>query len=97
MAATQFDRAAALLSVQRALLGEVVPGLVAVGVDLKTDALLLTFYLDHDNPPDADWVSTIGAEVAADLPRDVRYDEAEIVVRSKSDLGTHGAWAFMKK
>lgn len=63
------DRASLLLSVNRALWGEVGPALRAVHVAANGAAIMLRFYFDgHVTETDRESASCVAAEVVADFP-----------------------------
>lgn len=69
------DRALVLLSLQRALLGEVFPALRAVTVEWSNTAVKFFAYVDGPlTEEDAESLSCISAEVAADLWSGVELD-----------------------
>ena len=69
------DRALVLLSLQRAMLGEVFPALRAVTVEWSNAAVKFFAYVDGPlTEEDAESLSCISAEVAADLWSGVELD-----------------------
>ena len=91
-------RARALLSIQRALLGEVFPALRAVTVDWGLNHVKFTAYVDGDvRQEDDDALSCVSAEVAADFEAgiDVAY---EVVRRdAPAPIDADGAYAFLRR
>lgn len=75
MKALPVNRESVLLSLQRALLGEVFPALRAVTVEWSESAVKFVAYVDGElEDADADSLSAVAAEVSADFPPSVEVD-----------------------
>ncbi len=78
------NRESVLLSLQRALVGEVFPALRAVTVEWSESAVKFIAYVDGElEEADSDSLSSVAAEVSADFPPSVEVDY-EIVRRDGS-------------
>jgi hypothetical protein len=91
-------RSSIVLSVNRALIGEAFPELVAVScVIVSGSQFELIFHVDSALP-DArvEDVSCIETEVIADFPSDVRISH-RIVVSHRADLPPDGFWIFLRR
>lgn len=92
-------RTAVILSVNRALLGEVFPELVAVACQIASErSFKLTFVVDSKLVGfRAGELSCIETEVIADFPSDFEISH-EVISSSKASLSTSGAfWIFLRK
>lgn len=75
MKAPSANRESVLLSLQRALLGEVFPALRAVTVEWSESAVKFVAYVDGElEDADSDSLSAVAAEVSADFPPSVEVD-----------------------
>ena len=92
------NRAKVLLSVQRALLGEVTPDLRGVSVEVNDNRVRLTSYFaDKVTEDQKDVVSTITAEVAADLPHDWTIEDDLVTAPVSGRLPENVIWAYRRK
>ena len=82
-------RARLLLSLQRALLGEVSPNIRAVTSSFAPDRIILRWIIDGAISDDLkESLSSVGTEVVADFPdRDI--SEEYIGCDAPADIGTH--------
>jgi len=87
-----------VLSVNRALLGEVFPELVSVSCLIVHEKKFeLIFHVDSVLPDaKVEDISCIETEVIADVPGDVEISH-RIVVSHRADLPPGGFWIFLKK
>ncbi len=89
-----------LLSIQRALLGEVTANLRAVACDWDEKRIVLRFIID--GPADdtlRDDLQAVGSEVIADFVSPMQIEEQIVRVDLPEDLKAHGlkAWAYMRR
>ena len=79
------DRVALLLSLQRALLGEVVPQLRQASIETNADRHLVRVRFEFDVEPDEALrarYSVVGTEVIADFPAPWTIDEEYVLAES---------------
>lgn len=88
-----------VMSVNRALLGEVFPELVAVSCGIESDSKFeLTFFIDPLLPDSMEEsISCIETEVIADFPENFEISH-KVVLSKQADLPTSDAfWIFLRK
>lgn len=92
------SRAKVLLSVQRALLGEVTPELRGLSVEVNdTHVRLTSYFAGRLTAEQKDTVSTITAEVAADLPHDWTIEDEAVSLPESERLPEIAIWAYRRK
>ena len=83
-------------SLQRALIGEITPPMLAVTAGLRGTGIVLTAYLDQPaTADDVDRLSAIGAEVIADFPAPYTISEQCRWV-GEADPQPLDFWAFKR-
>jgi hypothetical protein len=91
-------RAELLLSLQRALLGEVSPALRGVSPRLGGEGLEIWFYLDGPvSGEDRESASCVTSEVAADFPVLSRVEERVERVDAPARLPPETLWAYRRR
>lgn len=93
------DLAGLKLGAQRALLGAVGSGLLGVCLELEAGTVRVTWYIALDMPEDErEDMSGAGAEIIADLPDEIRFEERTVAISDRSrPLPTVGAWVFLQR
>lgn len=87
-----------LLSVQGALLGEVVGTLRGVAVEIRNNEIMVYYYNDGEVSDDLyDDFTSIGTEIMADFTPPVTVDEKIINLPKSEPLPDHDFWAFLRK
>ncbi len=87
MTVPRIDRTLVLLSLQRAMLGEVFPALRAITVEWADDRVKFYAYVDGElADDDAESLSCISAEVAADFWSGVEIDHEVVRVDSPAKI-----------
>jgi len=88
-----------VLSVNRALLGEVFPELVAVSCEIEGERKFeLTFFVDSKLPAfKAEEISCIETEVLADFPNDFEISHKIVSSRQASLTASDAFWIFLRK
>lgn len=91
-------RPSIILSVNRALLGEVFPELVAVSCDVASEKKFeLIFFVDRVLPESTNEdISCIETEVIADFPSDFEISH-RVVVSDHAELSSGDFWIFLRK
>ena len=85
------------LSVQRALLGEIVPSMRGVAIDYDGPDIIVYFYNDGEIDDDLhDNFTSIGAEIIADFPTMI-IDEKILNIPFPQALPSHSHWAYLRK
>ncbi len=91
-------RSEIILSVNRALVGEVFPELVAVSCHVVAERqFALTFFVESEpSGPIIEDISCIETEIIADFPSDFEITH-EIKVSGHVKLEVNGFWIFLRK
>jgi hypothetical protein len=91
-------RSSIVLSVNRALVGEVFPELIAVSCMIASETQFeLVFHVDSIlTDSKADDISCIETEVIADFPGDFEISH-KVIVSNRADLPSDGFWIFLRK
>ena len=87
------------LSVQRALVGSVGPGLLGICVDEERGSVRIISYI-ASNAPDAerDDLATAVAMIIGDLPDETAVEERTVEIADRSQpLPTTGTWVFLQR
>jgi hypothetical protein len=91
-------RSRALLSIQRALLGEVFPALRAVTIEWQPDLVKFYAYVDGAiSDEDAESMSCVSAEVAADFSASADVDHEVIRLDAPRPIGDARTWVFKRR
>ena len=92
-------RSDVILSVSKALLGEVFPELVAVSCEVDGESKFqLTFFVDSALPASrAEDISCIETEVLADFPSNFDISHKVVVSRQASLPARDAFWIFLRK
>lgn len=86
------------LSLQRALLGEVTPNLIAVTAGFKDSKILIRAYFDAEAAAsELESVSCVGTEVIADFPDCNDIEEHAVTVSREGEMEMLDFWAFLRK
>lgn len=88
-----------VLSVNRALLGEVFPELVAVSCEVEDERKFeLTFFVDSELPAfKVEDISCIETEVIADFPSNFEISHKVVNSRQASLPASDAFWIFLRK
>lgn len=98
MNANVVDRTFVLLSLQRALLGEVFPALRAVTVEWSPSAVKFFAYVDgRVTEEDAESVSCVATSVAADLWSGVDFDYEIVRVDARHRIEDTRAYVYSRR
>lgn len=91
------DRGSALLSMQRALWGEVTPDLRGVAVSWRGDEVRAVFLFDHPvGEQELDTVSCVETEVIADCdPSETEFRAQYLPVADRRELPDGGDWGWV--
>jgi hypothetical protein len=91
-------RASLLLSVQRALLGEVSPALRGVTVGWHDHVIQLRSYFDGPiSDEDRESLSCVATEVIADFPEPWTIEEEVIRRDASEEMECLAAWAYQRR
>jgi hypothetical protein len=92
------DVSRVILSVQRALLGEVSPALRGVAVELSESVVWLRFYYDGEiSEEDSDSATSVVAEVAGDLARPVQVRDSIDHLDTPAPLPSQATWVYRRR
>lgn len=92
------DRPGVLLSLQRALLGEVFPALRTVTAEWTARALKIYFYVDGQlNDSDEGSVFSIAGEVAADFEPEISVSHEVVRCDAPMPVKDDRVWAFSRR
>ena len=87
-----------LLSVQRALLGEVFPALRGVGVGWDDRTIRIVCYIDGPaSPTDQDGLSGVESEVMADFSEDYEVRLDTVRCDEPAEMSPLQAWAYLRR
>lgn len=91
------ERSRVMLSVQRALLGEVSDALFAVGVEFRSGERILidAYFIGPPSAADIMNLDSVGGEVASDFP-DVLVDVQKSDALTAAGVHMRDAWAFLR-
>jgi len=91
-------RAGVLLSVQRALLGEVFPALRGVSIELDDSKICLVCIVDGMlSSEDAESLSCIESEVMADFPEEYEVSLETVRCDAPAEMPTCSVWAYRRR
>jgi hypothetical protein len=92
------DMATILLSVQRALLGEVSPRLRGASANFSGQSIRIDLYFDGEiAPDDEESVSDVEGEIAADLPPDTVLRVKASRIDVPRELPAAMSWAYRRR